>query len=202
MRRRIELSRPQRLNTVREAAAYLSNTKTSMSCTYASHAEEQRLPRRKYFRLEGWDKATPERDHNTVDVNMNCMQKYSTLGAGIRINPPVNHADFSNSLARSNFPSASFSATPTSVIIPSINSAGVTSNAGFQISIPCAAMATVSMTSKLTAPASHRGPLMIATSWLARSSMVIFSPLRVCKSIVVRGAATKNLMPWCLARMA
>lgn len=64
--------------------------------------------------------------------------------------------------------------TPTSVIIPVINSAGVTSNDGFQTPIPSAAI---------------WNSLMCVISLRGRSSILISLPVFVLKSIVVIGAA-------------
>lgn len=107
----------------------------------------------------------------------------------------------SNTASKWKYPSEPLSTTPTSVIIASISDAGVTSKAGFHTSIPGAAMRIVSIF-KGPVASSSTGPLIFVTSEAGRSSMTISSPDLVSRSIVVRGAATRNFTPWCFARTA
>ncbi|QSS57398.1 hypothetical protein I7I53_11557 [Histoplasma capsulatum var. duboisii H88] len=106
--------------------------------------------------------------------------------------------------SRWNTPLPSFSTTPTSVIIPSTSAAGVTSNAGFHTPIPSAATVIVSIApSPFPFPSSPtRGPRILVTSFSGRSSITISAPVFVFISMVVRGAATRNLTPWYFASTA
>ena len=104
----------------------------------------------------------------------------------------VHDHDASKRESKWNSPSDPFCVTPTSVAIPSISAAGVTSNAGFQTSIPSAAMHTVSIVLMLE-EREIVGPRIRVTSAAGRSSMMISSPDLVRRSMDVRGAATRNL---------
>ncbi|KAG5288380.1 hypothetical protein I7I50_01627 [Histoplasma capsulatum G186AR] len=104
--------------------------------------------------------------------------------------------------SRWNTPLPSFSTTPTSVIIPSTSAAGVTSNAGFHTPIPSAATVIVSIAPSPFPSSPTRGPRIFVTSFSGRSSITISAPVFVFISMVVRGAATRNLTPWYFASTA
>jgi hypothetical protein len=85
---------------------------------------------------------------------------------------------------------------PFSVAIAEIRLAGVTSNAGFQQSIPGAAISTVQHSPLLARP------LMFVISFAALCSISIPAPVAVFMSIDVQGAATMNGTLWYLAQIA
>ena len=104
------------------------------------------------------------------------------MGAGA--SDPVTSA---TNLPTAKSPDAVLRTTPFSVMIPAMSAAGVTSNDGFQTSMPSAAT---------------RFPRLWVISVAGLSSMTISAPFAVDGSRVLTGAATKNGTSWYAAETA